>query len=143
MLFGVVFGNQFVALPEKLRGDVVDRLADSSPKRVIAIARGLAVGLGEADQPMLAVVAVFGDELVTLTTAFADQVAEGVVVVVAVALDHQAVASDDVGAGAVLHQQVAGRVVGEAFVRVLRVVGAGEAGEGVVVVVVFAFAAVD
>jgi hypothetical protein len=36
MLFGVVFGNQFVALPEKLRRYAVYGFADASPKRVIA-----------------------------------------------------------------------------------------------------------
>ena len=67
---------------------------------------------------MLAVVAVFGDQRVPTAAAFADEVAEGVVVVMPVALDHQAVAGDDVGAGAVLHEQVAGRVVAEAFLQV-------------------------
>ncbi|KWV68387.1 hypothetical protein PFL603g_06470 [Pseudomonas fluorescens] len=92
---------------------------------------------------MLAVVAVFGDKLLAFAASFADEVAKGVVVVMAVALDHQAVGRDDVRAGAVLHQQVARRVVAEAFLHVLGVAGAGQAGEGVVVVAVFAFAGVE
>ena len=127
MAIRVVFGNQLVALPEKLRRYAVNGFADAPPKRVVAIAGGLAVGLGDADQAVLAVVAVFGDECLGAAATFADQVAEGVVVVMAVALDHQAVAGDDVGAGAVLHEQVAGGGVAEAFLQVLGVVGAGEA----------------
>ncbi|KTB63424.1 hypothetical protein AO063_13915, partial [Pseudomonas fluorescens ICMP 11288] len=133
----VVFCNQLVALPEKLRGYVVYSFADSPSKRVIAIAGGLPVRLSNTNQPMLAVVTVLGDELMT------DQIAEGVVVVMMIALDHQPVPRHDVRAGAVLHEQVAGRVVAEAFLHVLRMVGAGQAGEGVVVVVVFAFAGVE
>ena len=92
---------------------------------------------------MLAVVAVLSDKLLALAASFADEVAEGVVVVMTVALDHQAVGRNDVRAGAVLHEQVARRVVAEAFLYVLGVVGAGQAGEGVVVVAVFAFAGVE
>ncbi|RMT60463.1 hypothetical protein ALP43_200234 [Pseudomonas azotoformans] len=92
---------------------------------------------------MLAVVAVLSDKLLAFAASFADEVAEGVVVVMTVALDHQAVGRNDVRAGAVLHQQVARRVVGEAFLYVLRVIGASQAGEGVVVVAVFAFAGVE
>ncbi|RMP59157.1 hypothetical protein ALQ18_200012 [Pseudomonas marginalis pv. marginalis] len=119
MTVGVMLGNQLVALPKKLCGLFVHGFADAPPKRVVAIASGLPVGLGNANQPVLAVVAVFGDELMAFTAPFADQVAEGVVVVMMVALDHQAVAGNDVGAGAVLHQQVAGRVVTETFFYVL------------------------
>ena len=143
MALCMVFGYQLVALPEKLCGFVVHGFADAPSKRVVAIAGGLAVGLGDADEPMLAVVAVLSDELLALAAPLTNQVAEGVVVVMAVALDHQAVGCDDVGAGAVLHEQVAGGVVAEAFLYVLRVIGAGQAGEGVVVVAVFAFAGVE
>ena len=41
----VVFGNELVALPEKLCGDAVDGFADATAKWVVAIAGGLAVGL--------------------------------------------------------------------------------------------------
>ncbi len=92
---------------------------------------------------MLAVITVFREELLAFATAFLGQVAEGVVGVAAVALDQQAVAGDDVGAGAVLHQQVAGWVVGETFLHVVGMVGAGQALQRVVAVVVFAFAGVE
>ncbi|VVQ02725.1 hypothetical protein PS907_05486 [Pseudomonas fluorescens] len=143
MAVRVVFGDECVALPEELGRNAIDGFADSPPKRVVAVAGGLAVGRLNANQAMLAVVAVFGDEGVAFAAAFADQVAVGVVVVMVVALDHQAIAGDDIGARAVLHEQVAGRVVAEAFLLVLGVVGAGEAAEWVVVVAVFAFAGVE
>ncbi len=123
----MVFGDQFVALPEKLGRYAIDGFADAPPKRVVAVTPGLAVGLGEADQAMLAVVAVLGNELMALAAPFTDQVAEGVIVLVPVALDHQPIAGDDVRAGAVVHQQVTGRGVAEAFLQVLRMVCAGEA----------------
>ncbi|OIN43984.1 hypothetical protein BFL39_28005, partial [Pseudomonas azotoformans] len=140
---GVVFGDEFVALPEKLGRNPINGFADTPPKRVVAVAGGLAVGRLNADQTVLAVVAVFGDECVAFATSFANQVAEGVVVIVVIALDHQAVAGDDVGAGAVVHEQVAGGVVAEAFLLALGVIGAGEAVEWVVVVAVFALAGVE
>ena len=139
----LVFGDKCVALPEKFGGDAVDGFADTSAERVIAVAGGLAVRPGDFDQPVLAVITVFREELLAFATAFLGQVAEGVVGVVAVALDQQAVAGDDVGAGAVLHQQVAGRVVGETFLHVVGMVGAGQALQRVVAVVVFAFAGVE
>jgi hypothetical protein len=143
MTFRLMLGNQLVALPKKLRGFFTHGFADAPSKRVIAIAGGLPVRLGEADQPMLTVVTVFSDKLLALTTSFTDQVAKGVIVVVMIALDHQAIARDDVRPRALVHQQVARWVVAETFLHVLRMVGAGEAGEGVVVVVVLAFAGVE
>ncbi|CRM01592.1 hypothetical protein [Pseudomonas sp. 31 R 17] len=104
MVIGMVFGDELVALPEELCGFLFDGFADASTKWVIAITGGLAVGLGDFDQPVLAVVAVFGDELLALATLFADQVAEGVVVVMVVALDHQAITRHDVRARPVLHE---------------------------------------
>jgi hypothetical protein len=103
MAIRVMLGNQLVALPKKLCGYVVDSFADPSTKRVIAIAGCFSVRMGNADQPMLAVVSIFGDKLVTLTAPLTDQVAKGVIVVMMIALDHQAVAGNDV------------RVVAEAF----------------------------
>ncbi len=85
---------------------------------------------------MLAVVAVGADQ--GLAAAFADQVAEGVVVVVAVALLQQAVALEGGRAGAVLHQQVAGRVVAEVFRRLA--VGKVDAGQAIQRVVLVAAA---
>jgi len=75
----MVFGNQFVALPEELGGDAVDGFADAATEGVVAVAGGLAVGRFNADQTMLAVVAVFGDELMAFAASFADEVAECVV----------------------------------------------------------------
>jgi hypothetical protein len=75
----MVFGNQFVALPEELGGDAVDGFTDTPPKRVVAVAGGLAVRFFNSDQTMLAVVAVFGDELMAFAASFADEVAECVV----------------------------------------------------------------
>jgi len=75
----VVFGDEFVALPEKLSGYIVDGFADAATERVVAVAGGLAVGFFNTDQTMLAVVAVFGDELMAFAASFADEVAECVV----------------------------------------------------------------
>lgn len=104
MAIRLVFGDESVALPEELGSCAINGLADPPPKRVIAIAGSLAVGFFNPDQPVLAVVAILGDELMTFAATFADEVAEGVVVVVVVALDHQAIARHDVWAGAVLHE---------------------------------------
>ncbi|MNL06924.1 hypothetical protein D3C87_1275760 [compost metagenome] len=109
------FGDEVVALPEEFGDLAVDDFADTPAEGVVLVRRGLAVGAGQADQAVLAVVAVFGDESVRAASPFTDQVAEGVVVVVAVALHQQAIALYLARARAVLHQQVAGRVVGEAF----------------------------
>ena len=103
MTVRMVFGNQLVALPEKLCGFVIHGFADAPPKRVVAVTGGFAVRLCDADQPMLAVVAVFSDELVALTAPLTNQVAEGVVVIVMVALDHQPVSGNDVRPRAILH----------------------------------------
>ena len=69
MAVRMVFGDQFVALPEEFRRQAVNGFADASAKGVVAVAGGLSVRLGDADQPMLAVVAVFGDELVTFAAS--------------------------------------------------------------------------
>ena len=92
---------------------------------------------------MLAVVAVFGDEFLAGTTAFADQVAVGIVVVMAVALHQQAVAFDigEVGgAFVVLSKQVTSRVVGEAFR--CRAAYANEPIKWIVMVAAIAFTAI-
>ena len=68
-------------MPEEFGGFAVDGFADAAAEGVVAVGRLAAVGQGGADQPMLAVVAVFGDEFLRGAAAFADQVAEGVVVV--------------------------------------------------------------
>ncbi|MNG29205.1 hypothetical protein D3C84_1145940 [compost metagenome] len=77
-------------------------------------------------------------------SAFADQVAESVVVKVAVAFHQQAIAFDGGRAGAILHQQVAGRVVGEAFgLLIARMADADQAVERIVLVVALAVADVS
>jgi hypothetical protein len=58
----VVFSDEFVALPEELGRNPINGFADTPPKRVVEVAGGLAVGRFNADQTMLTVVAVFGDE---------------------------------------------------------------------------------
>ena len=62
----LVFGDKCVALPEKFGGEVIDGFADTPAKRVIAVTGGLPVGPGDFDQPVLAVIAVFRDELLAL-----------------------------------------------------------------------------
>ena len=133
------FGDEVVALPEELGGFAIDGFADAAAEGVVAVGRLAAVGQGGADQPMLAVVAVFGDEFLRSAAALADQVAEGVVVVMAVALHQQAIAFDGGRAWAILHQQVAGRVVGEAFrLLIAGVADADQAVERIVLVAALA-----
>ncbi|CAM3338709.1 hypothetical protein PSFL6913_29305 [Pseudomonas fluorescens] len=123
MAIRVMLGNQLVALPKKLCRYASNGFADPSPKRVIAIAGCFSVRLGDAYQPVLAVVAVFSNELMAFATSLTDQVAKGVIVVMMIALDHQAVAGNDV------------RAVAEAFLCVSWVIGPSQTGEGIVVVV--------
>ena len=138
-MLAITFGDEVVALPEELGGFTVDGFGDAAAEGVVAVAGGATVRGGDADQAVLAVVAVLGDEFLPGAAAFADQVAEGVVVVVAVALHEQAITQHLRGAGAVLHQQVAGRVVGEAFRWVVAgVADAGQAVQRVVLVIALA-----
>ncbi|OPA83899.1 hypothetical protein BFW86_25465 [Pseudomonas fluorescens] len=44
----VVFDDEFVALPEKLRGDAIDGFVDAPPERLVTVTCGLSVGLGDA-----------------------------------------------------------------------------------------------
>ncbi len=90
------FGDEVVALPEKLCGLAVDGLGDASAEGVVAVGRFAAVGRGEAGQAVLAVVGVGRDGL---AAAFADQVAVGVVVVMPVGVAQQAVALEVPGPG--------------------------------------------
>ncbi|MNV83041.1 hypothetical protein D3C71_1768180 [compost metagenome] len=85
-MFAAAFGDEVVALPEEFGGVAVDGFGDATAEGVVAVVGGATVRGGDADQAVLAVVAVFGDEFLPRATAFADEVAEGVVVVVAVAL---------------------------------------------------------
>ena len=137
------FSDQSFALPQKLGSVAVDGFFDTATKGVVFVGCGTAARQADADEAVLAVVAVFGDEFLAGTTAFADQVAVGIVVVMAVALHQQAVAFD-VGqvrcAFVVLTQQVTGRIMGEAFR--CGAAHADESVERVVVVAALAFAAV-
>ena len=134
----------------------VEAFRDAAAEGVIFVACGAASRQADADQAMLAVVAVFGDELLAGAATFADQVAVGVVVVVAVALHEQAITFDvgEVGCGQlILAEQVTCRVVSEALwdgaayaeqaiqwivviaaVAFAAVVNAGEVAVGIVVV---------
>ena len=141
-----VFRNQAVALPEKLGGFAVHVFGDASAKGVVAVGDVAAVGQGDADQAVLAVVAVMAHQSLAGAASFADEVAVGVVVEVAVALHQQAVAFDFAVAAALavvaLAEQVARRVVGEVFDVVDEADDFGEAVEGVVGVAFLTFAAV-
>lgn len=141
-----VLGNQPVALPEKLGGFAVHVFGDASAKGVVAVGDVAAVGQGDADQAVLAVVAVMAHQSLAGAASFADEVAVGVVVEVAITLHQQAVAFDFAVAAALavvaLAEQVARRVVGEVFDVVDEADDFGEAVEGVVGVAVLTFAAV-
>jgi len=112
------FGDQAFTLPEKLCGLTIDGLLNATTKGVVLVACGAATGQRDANQAMLAVVAVFGDQLLSGTTAFATKVAVGVVVVMPVALHKQAITFDvgEVRSWQIaLAEQVAGRVMSEGF----------------------------
>ena len=115
VVFAAAFGDEVVALPEEFGGVAVDGFGDAAAEGVVAVAGGATVRGGDADQAVLAVVAVFRDEFLPGAATFADQVAEGVVVVMSIALYQQAITQHLRNAGTILHQQIAGRVVGEAF----------------------------
>ena len=141
-----VFGNQAFALPEKLDGFAVHVFGNASAKGVVAVGDVAAVGQGDADQAVLAVVAVVAHQSLARTASFADEVAVGVVVKVAVALHQQAVAFDFAVAAALavvaLAEQVARRVVGEVFDVIDETADFGEAVERVVGVAFLTFSAV-
>ena len=96
----------------------VDGVLDAAAEGVVFVGCGAATRQADADPAMLAVVAVFGDELLAGAATLSDQVAVSVGVVVAVALHQQAIAFDigEVGCGQViLAEEVACRVMGEAL----------------------------
>ena len=139
-------GRFLVALPEKLGGFAVDVFGDASAEGVVAVGDVAAVGQGDADQAVLAVVAVVAHQSLAGAASFADEVAVGVVVEVAVALHQQAVAFDFAVAAALavvaLGEEVARRVVGEVFDVVGVAEDFGEAVKRIVGVAFLAFAAV-
>jgi len=138
------FGDQAVALPDEFGGLAVHFLGDAPAEGVVSVADLAAIGQLHAHQAVLAVVAVLGDQLLPGAAAFAEQVAVGVVVVVAVPLHQQAVALyvdlPWVALLGILGQQVARRVVGEAFRQVAA--HGDQAVQRVVVVTARALAAV-
>lgn len=73
-----------VALPDEFGALVVAFLDDAAAEGVVFVAEAEPVGAGDFHQPVFAVVAVSGDQLLTLTAPFGDQVAEVVVLVVVV-----------------------------------------------------------
>ena len=72
----------------------VDGFLDAAAEGIVFVGCGAATRQADADQAVLAVVAVFGDELLAGAATLADQVAVRVVVVVAVALHEQAITFD-------------------------------------------------
>ncbi len=111
-------GDQPFALPQELGSTAIDSFGNAAAEGVVLVGGSASARQADADQAVLAVVLVFGDQFLTGAAAFAAEVAEGVVVVVTVALHQQAVTFDvgQVGGGLVtLAEQVAGRVVGEAL----------------------------
>ena len=142
VVLGSAFGDELVALPEKLRGLAVDGFADAPTEGVVAVADTFTVRGADADQAVLAVIGVLGD-LGRHAAAFADQVAEGVVVVVAVAMAVQTVALEHERAWTATDQQIAGRIMGEALRERIAVVAyAGQAVERIVLIVALAVTAV-
>ncbi len=146
------FGDQAFALPEKFIGVAVDGFLDAAAEGIVFVGCGAATRQADADQAVLAVVAVLGDEFLSGATAFTNQVAVGVLVVMAVALHEQAIAFHvgEIGRGQfILAEQVACGVVSEALrhsaayadqaiqwivVIAAIVVDAGEVAVGIVVV---------
>ena len=72
----------------------VDGFFNAPAKGVVFVGRCAAARQADADQAVLAVVAVFGDEFLSGAATLANQVAVGVVVVVAITLHQQAIAFD-------------------------------------------------
>ena len=137
------FGDETFALPQEFGGVAIDGFGDAAAKGVVFVARDAATRQADADQTMLAVVTVLGDQFLPGAAAFADQVAVRVVVVMTVALHQQTVAFDvgEVGGRlVVLAEEVACRVVSEAFRR--SATYADQSVKRVVVVAAVAFAAV-
>jgi len=144
VVLGAAFGDEVVALPEEFGGVALDGLADPATKGIVSIGGLRAVGQGDANQSMLAVVAVLGHQCRRSTPALADQVPEGVVGVLAIALLEQAVAFDGDRPRTIEHQQVACRVVNEAFRLVLAgVVDADQAVKKVVLIAALAVSGVS
>ena len=90
VMLRAAFGDEGVAVPDKHSALAIDGLADPATKGVVAISHVDTTGQGDADQAVLAVITVFGHQHRRAAPAFADEVAEGIVSVVAVTLLEQA-----------------------------------------------------
>ena len=133
-------------MPEKLGGFAVHFFGDASAEGVVAVGDVAAVGQGDADQAVLAVVAVVAHQSLAGAASFADEVAKGVVVEVAITLHQQAVAVGQFAVAELAEGVVAVAQGGPALVfgdeavlqvvfvgqRPLAVVDGGEAAEAVV-----------
>jgi hypothetical protein len=62
-------------LPQELGGVAIDGFGDAAAEGVVLVACAATAGQADADQAMLAVVTVLGNEFLPGATAFADQVA--------------------------------------------------------------------
>ena len=77
------FGDQAFTLPDELGGGGVDFFGDATDKDVVAVGHVAAVWQGDAEQSVLAVVAVIAGEALACAASFLSEVAVGVVSVVA------------------------------------------------------------
>ena len=121
----------------------VDCFLDAAAENFVFVACGAATRQAHADQAVLAIVAVFGDEFLSGAATFTGQVAIGVVIVVAVALHEQAIAFDvgEIRNGQdILSEQVTCRIMGEALWH--GAAHADQAIQRVVLITTVAFAAV-
>ncbi|PHN19451.1 hypothetical protein [Pseudomonas syringae] len=64
-------------MPEKFGGVAIDGLFDASSEGVVLVGRGTAARQADADQAVLAVVAVFSDKLLSGAASFTDLIAVG------------------------------------------------------------------
>ncbi len=88
------FSDQALALPQEFSGVAVDGFFYTSTEGIVLVGCGAATRQANADQAVLAVVTILGDEFLSCATALANQIAVGVVVVMAVTLHQQAVTFD-------------------------------------------------
>ena len=77
------FGDQAFTLPDELGGGGVDFFGDATDKDVVAVGHVAAFWQGDAEQSVLAVVAVIAGEALACAASFLSEVAVGVVSVVA------------------------------------------------------------
>ncbi len=78
---GCAFGDEPLALPQEFGGVAIDGFSDATTKSVVFVVRGTAARQADADQAVLAVVAVFGDEFLVGAASLADLVSFAVPVV--------------------------------------------------------------